>query len=104
MIKEVIKLCGTDAAVMPSAMGKRYSVDELRAIVAPIAKKYGVRKVYVFGSIARGDYNENSDYDFYIELSETWGFSVCPVFSKPSAMLSGTRSICRTASPSTPIF
>lgn len=39
---------------------------ELRSIVSPIAEKYGVDKVYLFGSVARGDYGENSDYDFCI--------------------------------------
>ena len=58
---------------MISATEKRYSIDELKAIVAPIAEKYRVNKVYIFGSVARGDYNDNSDYDFYIELSEVWG-------------------------------
>jgi len=59
--------------MMSFSTDKRYSVDELRAIVAPLAKKYGVKRVYVFGSVARGDCNENSDYDFYIELTEVWG-------------------------------
>lgn len=36
--------------------------------MAPVAERYGVGKVYLFGSVARGDYNENSDYDFCIEL------------------------------------
>jgi len=35
--------------------------------VAPVAERYGVDKVYLFGSVARGDHNDNSDYDFYIE-------------------------------------
>lgn len=46
---------------------KRHSVEELRAIVAPVAEKYGVDRVYLFGSAARGDWGENSDYDFCIE-------------------------------------
>jgi predicted nucleotidyltransferase len=58
---------------MSSAAKKRHSVDELRVIVAPLAERYGVSKVYIFGSVARGDFNENSDYDFYIELNEVWG-------------------------------
>ena len=52
---------------MSSAVGKRLSVEELKAIVAPVAEKYGVEKVYLFGSAARGDYGEDSDYDFCIE-------------------------------------
>ena len=49
---------------------RRYSAEELKPIVAPIAEKYGVEKVYLFGSVARGDFNENSDYDFYIEADK----------------------------------
>ena len=52
---------------MLSAVKKKPSIDELRAIVAPVAEKYGVEKVYLFGSVARGDNDENSDYDFCIE-------------------------------------
>lgn len=32
--------------------------------VTPIAQKFGVEKVTLFGSVARGDNDENSDYDF----------------------------------------
>ena len=33
-----------------------------------IATKYGIRKVYVFGSVARGESSEFSDIDFLIEM------------------------------------
>ena len=46
------------------------SVDELRAIVAPIAKRNKIAHVSLFGSRARGDFKEESDYDFLI-LSES---------------------------------
>jgi|GEM_PF-6570799 len=52
---------------MSSTARKIHSVEELREIVAPVAEKYGVDKVYLFGSIARGDFNEDSGYDFFIE-------------------------------------
>ncbi|MDR0335085.1 MAG: nucleotidyltransferase domain-containing protein [Methanomassiliicoccaceae archaeon] len=58
---------------MSSAIQKRHSIDELRSIVAPVAERYGVGKVYLFGSVARGDYDENSDYDFCIELGKIRG-------------------------------
>lgn len=41
-------------------------IDELQAIVAPLASRYGVERVYLFGSRARGDYHPDSDYDFLI--------------------------------------
>jgi predicted nucleotidyltransferase len=52
---------------MSSEAHKRLSVEELRTIVAPVAHKYGVDKIYLFGSVARGDYDDDSDYDFCIE-------------------------------------
>jgi len=44
------------------------SFEELCEIVAPIAEKRGVAKIYLFGSRARGENDEKSDYDFFIEL------------------------------------
>jgi predicted nucleotidyltransferase len=52
---------------MSSATNKRYSIEELKEIVAPVAEKYGVDKIYLFGSVARGEDKEESDYDFCIE-------------------------------------
>jgi len=45
--------------------------EKLREIVAPIAKKYEVNGIYLFGSRARGDNSENSDYDFFVVLGPT---------------------------------
>ncbi len=44
-----------------------YTIQEISMIVTPIAKKYGVNKVCLFGSRARGDSSRDSDYDFSIE-------------------------------------
>ena len=44
-----------------------YSVEELRHIVSPIAKQYGVKSVAVFGSYSRGQASETSDMDLKIE-------------------------------------
>ena len=44
------------------------TLDELRDIVAPIASRYNVRRVYLFGSRARGDYTKDSDFDFFLVL------------------------------------
>lgn len=35
-----------------------------------IAAKYKVRRVYVFGSVARGSADETSDVDFLIDMEE----------------------------------
>lgn len=44
-----------------------YSIDELKSIVAPIAKQYGVESVSVFGSYSRGTASADSDVDLKIE-------------------------------------
>ena len=54
-------------------MSKVYTIEELKAIIIPIAKKYGIKKVYLFGSMARGDGNENSDIDLRIEKGSLKG-------------------------------
>ncbi len=33
-----------------------------------IAQKYGITKIYVFGSVARGDSRPQSDVDFLVEM------------------------------------
>ena len=62
-----------DMVIMSAATHRRHSVEELRSIVAPVAEKYGVEKIYLFGSVARGDHKENSDYDFCIEKGRIRG-------------------------------
>jgi len=64
---------------MSSKSRKRLSVEELKLLVEPVARKYGVGKVYLFGSTARGEDRADSDYDFCIEKGEVRNFST---FSK----------------------
>lgn len=63
-----------------SSTVQRYSIEELKKIVSPIAEKYGVDRVYLFGSVARGDYNEDSDYDFCIDRGKIRSISVLSEF------------------------
>lgn len=44
-----------------------YSIDDIRAIVAPIAARHGVERVYLFGSYARGEANAHSDIDLRVD-------------------------------------
>ena len=37
-----------------------YTLEEIAAIIAPIAARYGVDKIYIFGSYARGEADESS--------------------------------------------
>lgn len=44
-----------------------YTVDEIRNIVAPIAKRHRVTKMYLFGSYARGEADGASDIDLRVD-------------------------------------
>ena len=48
-------------------MNKTYSLDEIKSKVSNTARQYGVKKVYLFGSYARGMANPESDIDICIE-------------------------------------
>ncbi len=43
-----------------------YTVEEIRTRIKPVAEKYGLRKVYLFGSYVRGEADEQSDVDLAI--------------------------------------
>ena len=45
---------------------KQEAITQIKKLTEPIFKEYGVEKAYVFGSYARGDYDENSDIDIII--------------------------------------
>lgn len=51
---------------MPGEM----SLQRIREIVAPIAAEYGVKRVYAFGSRARGEEDGRSDLDLRIDKGE----------------------------------
>lgn len=44
-----------------------YTLDEIARRVRPVAEKYHLRAVYVFGSYARGEAHEDSDVDLLID-------------------------------------
>ena len=48
-----------------------YTIEEIRRIITPIAKKYRLPAVYLFGSYARGDATETSDLDFLVDTTGT---------------------------------
>jgi predicted nucleotidyltransferase len=46
---------------------KVYTLDEIKALAAPVAQKYGIAALYLFGSYARGEASAKSDMDFRID-------------------------------------
>lgn len=63
-------------------MGKIYTIDEIACVVKPIAEKYGIDKVWLFGSYARGEATEKSDVDLLISYKNLVGmFALGGVYS-----------------------
>jgi len=48
-----------------------YTIDEIRRRITPVAEKYGLPAVYLFGSYARGEAREDSDIDLIVEIRGT---------------------------------
>ena len=57
-------------------MPEKYSVADIRSIVAPLAAQYGAKRVYLFGSYARGDMTERSDIDLRIDKGRIQGLAL----------------------------
>lgn len=43
------------------------SIEAIRTLLLPIVKKYGIKRIYLFGSYARGDARVDSDIDLLID-------------------------------------
>lgn len=43
-----------------------FTISKIKEIVKPIAEKYNVEEIYLFGSYARGEATEDSDLDFLV--------------------------------------
>ena len=46
-----------------------YTQDQIRQMIAPIAEKYHLKAVFLFGSYARGDATERSDIDLLVDTT-----------------------------------
>lgn len=57
-------------------MFARHTIPEIQEIVSKLAKKYGVQRVYLFGSYARGDMTAASDLDLRIDKGAVRGFQL----------------------------
>ncbi|MCM1127156.1 MAG: nucleotidyltransferase domain-containing protein [Lachnospiraceae bacterium] len=43
-----------------------FTIKDIENLVQPIAEKYKVKAIYLFGSYARGEADERSDLDFLV--------------------------------------
>jgi len=58
---------------------KIYTTDEIKKIVEPVVREYGVKRLAIFGSYAKGEASPRSDIDFHlIDTDGVWGyFKLC---------------------------
>lgn len=56
-----------------------FTIKDIENLVQPIAEKYKVKAIYLFGSYARGEADENSDLDFLVYGGEN--FKLTLIFS-----------------------
>ena len=54
----------------------RYTLDEIKEIVAALAAQYGAERIYLFGSYARGDADKNSGIDLRIDKGAIRGLQI----------------------------
>lgn len=52
---------------------KIYTIDEIKANIIPILRRYEVERVFLFGSYARGEANQNSDIDLRVDKGKLRG-------------------------------
>lgn len=78
---------------------REYTIDELKSVITPIAEKYQIARVYLFGSFARGDYDEQSDIDIRIEKGNLKGmFALCGFYTELSEALGRKVDVLTTGS------
>ena len=57
--------------------------EHIAALIQPVAKKYGIKAIWLFGSRARGDHRPDSDVDLLIRLDGATvnGFAIGGIYN-----------------------
>ncbi|MDR0307759.1 MAG: nucleotidyltransferase domain-containing protein [Chitinispirillales bacterium] len=59
----------------------RYTIEEIRQKVMPVAKRHKLVRMYLFGSYARGDAKAKSDIDIRVDVPADMDyFRLCEVY------------------------
>ena len=76
-----------------------YTVTELRNLISPVAARYGVERVLLFGSYARGDAKPGSDIDLRIDSGDIKDyFELSGFYQELEAVLSEPVDVLTTGS------
>lgn len=57
-------------------MATTHTISEIQSIVSKLAAEYGVQRIYLFGSYARGDMTAASDIDLRIDKGSVRGLQL----------------------------
>ena len=75
------------------------TIEEIKKTAALVGQQYGVEKIFLFGSYARGDNNESSDIDFRIDKGSIRGlFQLCGFKNKLEDILGRDVDVLTTQS------
>ena len=76
-----------------------YTVNEIQSVVAPIAARHGVERVFLFGSYAHGNPSRESDIDLRIDKGNLKGmFALGALYSDLEAHLKKRLDLLTTGS------
>lgn len=73
---------------------KIFTIKDIEVLVKPIAEKYRVKEVYLFGSYARGDADESSDLDFLVLGGENFKLTMIFSFAEELRMVLKKKLMC----------
>ena len=75
------------------------TIEEIKSIAVSLGRQYGVEKIFLFGSYARGDNDETSDIDFRIDKGNIRGlFQLCGFKNKLEDLLGKEVDVLTTQS------
>ena len=80
-------------------MEKRpFTLEQIKAVTVPIAKRYGAKRLSLFGSYARGEATPTSDIDFRVDKGQVKGFAFGGLINALSEALDKDVDVVTTAS------
>ncbi len=59
-----------------------FTIPDIAELVKPVVKKYGVERLYLFGSYARGEADAGSDLDFLVFGGENFKLTTIFAFAE----------------------
>jgi predicted nucleotidyltransferase len=71
VVEFTVFFCYNIGILINEVMSVVYTIEQLKEKIAPVALKYRLPTVYIFGSYARGDATDTSDVDILVDKTGT---------------------------------